>query len=67
MVEPRYNGDPAKAFGQRDCNFFNDFDPDVITAEGQNYIYYGSYYGGIQVRPLSADGVTTDRGQRRCR
>ncbi len=59
VVEPRYNGDPAKAFGQRDCNFFNDFDPDVLTAEGQSYIYYGSYYGGIQVRPLAADGATT--------
>jgi len=60
VVEPRYNGDQTKPFGQRDCNFFNDFDPDVITAGGHNYIYYGSYYGGVQVRPLSGDGFTTD-------
>ncbi|MBA3943052.1 MAG: family 43 glycosylhydrolase, partial [Herpetosiphonaceae bacterium] len=60
VIEPRYNGDPSKPFGQRDCNFFNDFDPDVITAEGQTYIYYGSYYGGIQLRPLSSDGFATD-------
>jgi arabinan endo-1,5-alpha-L-arabinosidase len=42
------------------CNFLWTFDPDVITAGGQRYIYYGSYYGGIQVRPLSDDGFTTD-------
>jgi len=60
VVEPRYNGAP-RAFGQRECNFFWTFDPDVITTvSGQRYIYYGSYYGGIQVRPLSADGLSTD-------
>lgn len=42
------------------CNFLWTFDPDVITAGGQRYIYYGSYYGGIQVRLLSEDGFTTD-------
>jgi len=36
------------------------FDPEVITADGQNYIYYGSYFGGLSVRELSADGLTTD-------
>jgi arabinan endo-1,5-alpha-L-arabinosidase len=59
VVEPRYNGAP-RDFGQRDCNFLATLDPDVIAAGGQRYIYYGSYYGGIQVRPLSPDGFTTD-------
>ncbi len=37
------------------------FDPMVITDDGgQKYIYYGSYYGGIAVRKLSADGLTSD-------
>jgi arabinan endo-1,5-alpha-L-arabinosidase len=54
VVEPRRNG-PG-------CNFFWTFDPDVITAQdtahlGQRYIYYGSYYGGVQVRELSPDGL----------
>jgi arabinan endo-1,5-alpha-L-arabinosidase len=52
VVEPRRGG-PG-------CNFLWTFDPDVITAGGQRYIYYGSYYGGIQVRELSDDGFTTD-------
>lgn len=62
VVEPRYNGAP-RDFGARECNFFWTFDPEVLTADGQRYIYYGSYYGGIQVRPLSADGLTTDPAQ----
>ena len=37
------------------------FDPEVlITAEGGKYIYYGSYFGGISVRTLSEDGLTSD-------
>ena len=63
VVEPRYNGAP-QPFGQRECNFFWTYDPDVISTPGQptgqHYLYYGSYYGGIQVRPLTADGFTTD-------
>ena len=60
VVEPRYNG-ALRAFGQRECNFFWTFDPDVITTDaGQRYIYYGSYYGGIQARKLSNDGFTAD-------
>ncbi|HET9221836.1 MAG TPA: family 43 glycosylhydrolase, partial [Roseiflexaceae bacterium] len=59
VVVPRYNGAP-RPFGERECNFFWTFDPDVIAAGSQRYIYYGSYYGGIQVRPLSADGFSTD-------
>lgn len=53
VVPPRQNSSG--------CDFFWTFDPDVITdTTGQNWIYYGSYYGGIQVRQLSADGYTTD-------
>jgi arabinan endo-1,5-alpha-L-arabinosidase len=36
-------------------------DSNVITdAEGQRYIYFGSYFGGIAVRELSADGLSSD-------
>jgi arabinan endo-1,5-alpha-L-arabinosidase len=37
------------------------FDPAIITDDsGQRYIYYGSYFGGVSVRTLSADGLTSD-------
>jgi arabinan endo-1,5-alpha-L-arabinosidase len=36
------------------------FDPEVIEANGQKYIYYGSYFGGISARKLSADGLHSD-------
>ncbi len=37
------------------------FDPEVlITADGSKYIYYGSYFGGISVRKLSEDGLTSE-------
>jgi len=57
VVEPRRGG-PG-------CNFFWTFDPDVITAQdtandGDKFIYYGSYYGGVHVRELSADGLTSN-------
>jgi arabinan endo-1,5-alpha-L-arabinosidase len=35
-------------------------DPDVIEVGGQKYIYFGSYFGGLSVRKLSADGLTSD-------
>jgi arabinan endo-1,5-alpha-L-arabinosidase len=38
------------------------FDPEVIRAGGQYFIYYGSYFGGVSVRPLSADGMSTTPG-----
>jgi arabinan endo-1,5-alpha-L-arabinosidase len=51
VVEPRRNG-PG-------CNFFWTFDPEVfVDATGQKHIYYGSYYGGIQERALSANGLS---------
>jgi arabinan endo-1,5-alpha-L-arabinosidase len=61
VVEPRYNGDSALAFGSRQCNFFWTYDPEVYADEaGQKYMFYGSYYGGIFARELSADYLTTD-------
>jgi arabinan endo-1,5-alpha-L-arabinosidase len=36
------------------------FDSSVVTDGGQKYIFYGSYYGGVQARKLSADGFTSD-------
>jgi arabinan endo-1,5-alpha-L-arabinosidase len=36
------------------------FDPDVIEADGQLYIFYGSYFGGISARELSDDGLHSD-------
>ncbi|MEP6852114.1 MAG: family 43 glycosylhydrolase, partial [bacterium] len=41
------------------------FDPEVITVDGQSYIYYGSYFGGISARRLSADGLTSDASSER--
>jgi arabinan endo-1,5-alpha-L-arabinosidase len=37
------------------------FDPALITDDaGDRYIYYGSYFGGISARKLSADGLLSD-------
>jgi arabinan endo-1,5-alpha-L-arabinosidase len=37
------------------------YDPSVIADEnGQRYIYYGSFFGGLSVRKLSDDGLTSD-------
>ncbi len=36
------------------------FDPDVVRTDGPDYLYYGSYFGGVSVRVLSEDGLTTD-------
>jgi hypothetical protein len=34
------------------------FDPaQITTPDGRNYLYYGSYFGGIWVSELSADGL----------
>lgn len=35
------------------------FDPEVLTAKGHSYLYFGSYFGGIHARELSADGLTS--------
>ena len=52
VVAPRRNG--------TGCNFFWTFDPEVVQDEGKKYIFFGSYYGGIAARELSANGLHTD-------
>ena len=54
VIYPRSNGGT--------CDYFWTYDPEVITEHNgtQKYIYYGSYYGGIHVRELSADGLDSD-------
>lgn len=34
-------------------------DPEVITADNTTYLYYGSYVGGVSVRELSGDGLSS--------
>jgi arabinan endo-1,5-alpha-L-arabinosidase len=36
------------------------YDPDVVTVGSQKYIFYGSYFGGVSARTLSADGLHSD-------
>ena len=36
------------------------FDSSLAEQGGQQYIFYGSYFGGIQARKLSADGLHSD-------
>ncbi len=41
-----------------DNNYLWTFDPAGFTdADGQRYLYYGSYYGGLWVTKVSADGL----------
>ena len=39
--------------------FFWTFDAEVLQTQGKNYLYYGSYYGGVFVRELSTDGLSS--------
>ena len=34
-----------------------EFDPEVITAGGHDYLYFGSYFGGVFARELTPDGL----------
>ena len=36
-----------------------EYDPEVIAAGSASYIYFGSYFGGIYARRLSAGGLTS--------
>lgn len=36
------------------------FDPMVVDDNGQKYIFFGSFFGGISARKLSADGLHSD-------
>ena len=41
-------------------DFLWTFDPaHLVAADGRQYLYYGSYYGGIYATELSADGTRT--------
>jgi arabinan endo-1,5-alpha-L-arabinosidase len=49
-----------------DCNFLWNFDPAVVTEpDGSAHLYYGSYFGGVQVRDLDGAALTTDPGTAR--
>lgn len=41
------------------------FDPEVLRTSGPDYIYYGSYFGGISVRVLAEDGLSSDPATQR--
>lgn len=36
------------------------FDPEVLQTAEADYLYYGSYFGGVSVRELIDDGLATD-------
>jgi arabinan endo-1,5-alpha-L-arabinosidase len=36
-----------------------EFDPETVHYQGRTYLYFGSYLGGIFVRRLSADGMSS--------
>ncbi|MBV9489295.1 MAG: family 43 glycosylhydrolase [Verrucomicrobia bacterium] len=37
------------------------YDPEVVEGyDGKRYLYFGSYFGGISARELSADGLSSD-------
>lgn len=57
VVEPQ----PAPQPGANPADRRWTFDPDVIFDDaGQGWMYYGSYFGGVSVRKLSADLLHTD-------
>ena len=52
--------EPHPGPGTGTANRWN-YDPDILQADdGRLYIYFGSYFGGISVRTLSTDYLTTD-------
>jgi arabinan endo-1,5-alpha-L-arabinosidase len=47
--------------GGQGCNFRWTIDPAVVTEPGgSSHLYYGSYSGGVQVRDLDVQELTTD-------
>jgi len=43
------------------CTFHWTYDPDVVEdAQGDRFLYYGSYGGGIYVQRLARDGLTVE-------
>lgn len=47
------------AAGAAANDFLWTFDPTVVTDGGRQYLFYGSYYGGLFVQRLAANGRTT--------
>src|SRR4051812_7852237 len=48
---------PRRGGGGEAGNFLWTFDPSAVTdTDGSQWLFYGSYYGGIHVAPLSRDG-----------
>jgi arabinan endo-1,5-alpha-L-arabinosidase len=41
------------------------YDPEVVRTAGPDFIYYGSYFGGVTVRVLSEDGMTSNAATKR--
>ena len=54
VVAPRPGAGGAAA-----NDFLWTFDPSAVTDGGKQYLFYGSYYGGVFVQQLAADGRTT--------
>lgn len=51
---------PRRGGGGEPGNFLWTFDPSAVTGpDGSQWLFYGSYYGGIWVTQLSPDGRTT--------
>jgi arabinan endo-1,5-alpha-L-arabinosidase len=42
--------------GANDDDFLWTFDPSAVTDGDQQYLFYGSYYGGVYVQELTANG-----------
>jgi len=53
VVGPRKGDDPTNA-----DDFKWTYDPSAVTDGGQQYLFYGSYYGGVFVQGLGDDGRT---------
>lgn len=54
VVAPRPGAGGAAA-----DDFLWTYDPSVVTDGGKQYLFYGSYYGGVVVQQLAADGRST--------
>jgi arabinan endo-1,5-alpha-L-arabinosidase len=51
---------PRRGTSGEGCDFLWTYDPAVVEErDGDAHLYYGSYYGGVQVRRLSDDGLRT--------
>src|SRR3954447_10847513 len=56
--EPAVEPHPADCCGDESRRTV--IDPEVLRTDGLDYIYYGSFFGGVSVRVLSEDGLHSD-------